>query len=306
MPFPKLPPTAAYLRFGNPAKRNALSLAVLKDLRGQLERHLTSPVSGRVLLLPPFGPAALDSVRDGEYRWLVDAGEWRRERAGLPDVLVLRSEGPVFCSGHDLGELAGRDELAAETLFGECAAVLSLLRRSPAPVVCPVQGLATAAGFQLAMATDYPVALASTRFCLPGMRIGFPCVSPAVWASRRLPPALVYRMFATGDSLPASDLAGAVDVVPVPDHAEAQDTAAAAFEDRVATVIRRLGVETAGQAQAFGKWAFWTQRAREGDGDPVDSAGWAGRVMAFQSGRLEDAREGIAAFLEKRAPSWRT
>jgi len=307
MPFPKLPPGAAYVRLGNPARRNALSLAVLRDLRRQLQGYLTSPASGRVLTLPPFNPEGLELVRTSEYRWLVDADEWRKQRAGLPGVLVLRSEGPVFCSGHDLAELAGLDGPAAEELFDECAGVMSLLRRSPAPVVCPVQGLATAAGFQLAMAADYPVALAGTPFCLPGMRIGFPCVSPATFASRRLHPALAYRMFATGDAVPASELHGAVDVVPVPEHSEAADTAAAAFEARVASVVRRLAVETAGQAQAFGKWAFWAQLARsDGDDGFVAAARWAGGVMALQSGRLEDTKEGISAFLEKRTPSWRT
>ena len=307
MALPKLPSAAAYIHLRNPGKRNALSLCVLKDLRDQLHRHLTSPATGKVLTLPPFRHSSLKSIQSGEHRWLLDADEWKAKRAGLPKALVLRSEGPVFCSGHDLKELAGQDEAAAKDLFDACADVMSLIRHSPAPVVCPVQGTATAAGFQMAMAADYPIALASTLFCLPGMRIGFPCVSPATFVARRLPPALVYRMFATGDAVPAAELGAAVDVVSIPKHAESTDTAAAAFEARVDAVVQRLAVDTSGQAQAFGKWAFWTQLARADSNDSfVEAARWASGVMALQSGHLEDANEGIAAFVEKRAPSWKT
>ena len=119
-------------------------------------------------------------------------------------------------------------------------------------------GLATAAGFQLAMCTDYPISLADTKFQLPGMTIGLPCTSPATAVSRRVPPAVAYRMFMTGEPLRADQLHGAVDVVPVPEHAESTDTAKAAFEKRVGDVVQRL-VSLPAQPQAFGKWAYWAQ-----------------------------------------------
>jgi enoyl-CoA hydratase/carnithine racemase len=330
MAFPKLPARAAYIHINNPKKRNALSLSVLEDLHAQLSRHLTSPRSGRLLLLPPFQPEALKSLDkdrkaeddgQGSTKWLTDSAAWRREREGLPNVLVLRSKGPVFSAGHDLRELSELPEDEVRRTFGLCARVMALIRRSPAPVVCPVQGLATAAGFQLALTADLPIALASTRFQLPGMRIGLPCTSPVTAVSRRLPSALAYRLFATGESISAAELGGGVlDVVPVPEHAEATDTAAAAFEARVDGVVRRLAEETAGQPQAFGKWAYWTQLGiqqqqqhqqhsyAEAGGFASDleaAAGWAGGAMAMHA-QSEDAREGIGAWMEKRPPKWKT
>lgn len=319
MALPKLPARAAYIHLNNPKKRNALSLSVLQDLRSQLHRHLTSPRTGRLLLLPPFEPDTIKALKShtvdtryGPTQWLTDSATWRRDREGLPSVLVLRSEGPVFSAGHDLRELRQTPEADVWKTFALCAEVMSLIRRSPVPVVCPIHGLASAAGFQLAMSTDYPIALGSTRFQLPGMCIGLPCTSPATAVSRRLPAALAYRLFATGESISARELgAGVLDVVPVPEHAESTDTAAAAFEARVEEVVKRLAEETAGQPQAFGKWAYWTQLAVHNRGerqfaDEYEAAAqWAGGVMAMHA-QSEDAKEGMSAFAEKRTPKWKT
>lgn len=186
---------------------------------------------------------------------------------------------------------------------------MSLIRNYPGVVVAAVQGLATAAGCQLAMTADVPIAAADTRFQLPGMGIGLPCTSPSVAVSRRVPPGLAYRMFATAEPVTGAELgSGVLDVVEVPEHAESTDTRAKAFEERVAHVVARLA-GTSGQAQALGKWAFWTQLGMRGAEDGGDgykyAAEWAGRMMALHA-RSEDAREGIAAWRGKRNPEWKT
>ena len=204
MNWPKLPTRAAYLALNNPKRRNALSLAVLRDLRNQLHRYNTSPQDGKLRILPPFQPNILqkleaahnktDSQAGREYSWLLDASRWREVRNGLPNVLVLRSEGPVFSAGHDLGELRRLPHHEVKETFALCAEVMSLIRRSPAPVVGLIQGLATAAGCQLAVTTDMPIACASTPFRLPGASMGLPCTSPSTAVSRRLGNAFTYRM----------------------------------------------------------------------------------------------------------------
>ena len=170
-----------------------------------------------------------------------------------------------------------------------------------------ITGLATAAGFQLAISTDYPIALANTPFRLPGASIGFPCTSPSTAVSRRISTPLAYRLFATAESIPAQDLQGAVDIVPIPENTGSSDIAHKAFEDRVDKVVRRLAEETAGQPQALGKWAFWTQLGLKSDGGDGynEAAAWAGRVMALHA-RCEDAKEGIDCFFAKRKPNWKT
>lgn len=162
MNWPKLPAKAAYLVLNNPKRRNALSLAVLRDLRDQLYKYNTSTKDGKFRILPPFHPSILDKLEavhekndpQADYAWLVDAAKWREAREGLPSVIVLKSDGPVFSAGHDLGELRQLPHHEVKETFAICAEVMSLIRRSPAIVVAYIQGLATAAGCQLALATD--------------------------------------------------------------------------------------------------------------------------------------------------------
>lgn len=308
MSWPALPVRAAYLSLKNVARRNALSLAVLRDLKSQLHQYNTSPTDGKLRILPPFKPDVLNELEaclhgnssSSSLGWLVDSKAWQAEREGLPNAIVLRSEGPVFSSGHDLGELKKLSHDEVKETFALCAEVMTLIRRSPAPVVGVIQGLATAAGCQLALTTDIPIACASTQFRLPGASIGLPCTSPSTSVSRRLGPAFTYKMLALAEPMRADQLpGGAVDVV----------SDAAELETRVETVVKRLAKDTAGQPQALGKWAYWTQYGMNGQtsgGDGYEEAvAWTGRVMALHA-RSDDAQEGIAAFFEKRQPVWKT
>jgi enoyl-CoA hydratase/carnithine racemase len=308
--WPTLPSRAAYLALHNASRRNALSLSVLRDLRAQLHAHNTSPLDGKLCILPPFNPSLLPKLEaavDGhadpdidQYTWLVNAQRWREERKDLPNVIVLRSSGPVFCAGHDLGELKTLSNEEVKETFALCAEVMSLIRRSPAPVVGVIQGLATAAGAQLALTTDLPIALAGTLFRLPGASLGLPCTSPSTAVSRRLGPAFTYRMLALAEPVRADQMGGAIEIV-----AEGSQEA---LEKRVREVVSQLAERTAPQPQGLGKWAFWTQvglDGREAGGDGYEEAAeWTGRVMALHA-RSEDAREGMESFLEKRKPEWK-
>jgi enoyl-CoA hydratase/carnithine racemase len=310
MNWPKLPVRAAYLTLNNARRRNALSLTVLRDLRDQLHSFNTSPKDGKLRLLPPFKPEILkalelahvgqDAEAAQEYGWLLEASEWQAHREGLPNVLVLRSDGPVFCSGHDLGELRQLPHNEVKETFALCAEVMSMIKRSPAPVIGFIQGLATAAGCQLALTTDLPIACSNTQFRLPGASLGLPCTSPSTAVARKLGNAFTYRMLALAEPITADQLPnGAVETVSDP----------TTLESRVAAMVEQLASNTAGQPQALGKWAYWTQvgmNGREGGGDGYeDAVSWTGRVMALHA-RAADAREGMNAFFEKRPPSWKT
>lgn len=310
--WPALPARAGYLALKNGRRRNALSLAILRDLRDQLHKHNKSPVDGKVRILPPFKPEILAELEQAikqekseakeTYGWLVDSKQWQEHRQGLPSVIVLRSEGPVFSSGHDLGELRTLSHDEVKETFALCAEVMSLIRRSPAPVVGVIQGLATAAGAQLALTTDLPIASASTQFRLPGATMGLPCTSPSTAVSRKLGPAFTYRMLALAEPHRADQLPpGAVEVVANED----------ALEKRVAAIVSQLSEGTAGQPQALGKWAYWTQLGFNGTGSGAggdgyeDAVAWSGRVMALHA-KSDDAQEGMQAFFEKRPPGWKT
>src|SRR4029077_3104648 len=113
------------LTLNRPEKRNALSFELLT----QLERAIESVAANEQVL-----------------------------------VVVVGSRGPVFCSGHDLGEMVGRSEEEYHTLFSLCTRVMLGLRRLPQPVIARVQGVARAAGCQLVAACDFAVAAAEATF----------------------------------------------------------------------------------------------------------------------------------------------
>ncbi len=60
-------------------------------------------------------------------------------------TVILRAEGPVFSSGHDLRELQAADEESTTRIFALCTEVMEAIRVLPQPVIAQVQGLATAA-----------------------------------------------------------------------------------------------------------------------------------------------------------------
>ena len=82
-------------------------------------------------------------------------------------VIVIRSTGPVFSSGHDLNELVGQDRESYSGVFADCTEVMELIRLLPKPVIAQVQGLATAAGCQLVATCDLSVAAGTARFATP-------------------------------------------------------------------------------------------------------------------------------------------
>jgi enoyl-CoA hydratase/carnithine racemase len=211
-------------------------------------------------------------------------------------VVVLAAEGPAFSSGHNLKEMqAARNdpdagEAAMAALFGRCAQVMTAIVNLRVPVIAAVEGLATAAGCQLVASCDLAVAGAGARFCTPGVNNGLFCHTPAVALARNLSRKHAMQMLLTGDVIDAASAERFGLVSQVVDEGQALPTAQA-LAARIAT--------RSGEAIAFGKTAFYAQAPL-----PLDQAyGLATEVMVrnFLAG---EAKEGIAAFLEKREPNW--
>ena len=108
------------------------------------------------------------------------------EEAGASDArgVVLAANGPVFSSGHNLGELAGADLASIRRLFQVCTDMMDTVQAIPQPVVAKVHALATAAGCQLVATCDLAVAADEASFATPGVKIGLFCSTPMVAVSR--------------------------------------------------------------------------------------------------------------------------
>lgn len=205
-------------------------------------------------------------------------------------VVILAAAGPVFCSGHDLRELAGATPEQCHRLFSTCARMMLALRNLPQPVIARVQGLATAAGCQLAATCDLVVAAEEARFATPGLKIGLFCTTPMVPLVRVMPAKLALEMLLTAEPISASRAleGGLVNrVVPADQLVSATWT--------LAETIARSCPEVV----ALGKRAFYRQL-------PLDEpAAYDDAVPVITANATHPAAcEGIAAFLEKRTPCW--
>ncbi len=207
-------------------------------------------------------------------------------------VIVLAGAGPAFCAGHDLKEMRARDydPAYAKELFALCAEVMQAIVALPKPVIARVHGVATAAGAQLVASADLAVAAEDARFATPGVHIGLFCSTPMVALSRNIAQKHAMRMLLTGDLIDAATALrfGLVnDVVP-----------AAELEARTLALARKIASKSS-LTVAIGKKAFYRQAEL-----PLSEAyAYASDVMA-ENLKARDAREGIGAFLDKRAPCW--
>jgi enoyl-CoA hydratase/carnithine racemase len=214
------------------------------------------------------------------------------EEAGRSSAsgIVLAGEGPVFSAGHDFGDVSSRDLLGVRELLQLCTSLMNTIQSVPQVVVARVHGLATAAGCQLVASCDLAVAAESAGFALPGGKGGWFCHTPAVPVARSVGRKRLMEMVLTGDvvdALTALDW-GLVNRV-VPD-----DQLDQAVDHLLMRATR--GSRT---SKAIGKQTIYAQLDRP----EADAYAIALEVMASAS-QLPGAREGMAAFLEKRPPVW--
>lgn len=207
-------------------------------------------------------------------------------------VVVLAGNGPAFCAGHDLKELraANYSRAYTEILFADCAELMQAIVHLPKPVIAQVHGIATAAGCQLVASCDLAVAAEDSRFATPGVNIGLFCSTPMVALSRNVAPKHAMQMLLTGDLIDARTAFrfGLLnELVP-----------AAELAEHTHALARKIA-EKSSLTLAIGKEAFYRQLEL----GLSDAYAYTREVMANNL-EMQDAREGIGAFIEKRAPQW--
>ncbi|MCT7291100.1 enoyl-CoA hydratase [Rhodococcus sp. PAE-6] len=206
-------------------------------------------------------------------------------------VIVVRAEGPVFSAGHDLRQMIGRTLDEERAIFETCNEMMRTVQSIPQPVIASVQGTALAAGCQLVAACDLAVAAGDARFGTPGVRIGLFCSTPMVAVSRAIGRKRALQMLLTGDTIDAETAAdwGLVNYVVEPETLE------------TATTELALKIATSSPAtMRIGKEAFYRQIDL-----PQETAYAAMAETMASNAMIDDAQEGMTAFLEKRAPVWK-
>ncbi len=205
-------------------------------------------------------------------------------------AIVIKAAGRVFSAGHDLSEFPGRDEAFYRELFDACVELMTTIQNVQVPVIAQVEGMATAAGCQLVATCDLVVAASTATFATPGVKIGLFCSTPMVALSRAVPRKLAMEMLLTGEPIDAERAlaAGLINVVAPPDR----------VEEAVAALIAKV-TRFSPYVVGLGKQAFYRQAEM-----PQDEAYTFTKDVMTRNAAAAPAREGIAAFLEKRAPRW--
>ena len=206
-------------------------------------------------------------------------------------VVVIAARGRGFCSGHDLKEIRAMHDVAdVEALFARCSRMMMTLTQLPQPVIAKVHGLATAAGCQLVATCDLAVAATTATFATPGVNIGAFCSTPSVALARAVGRKHAMEMLLTG--LPISaERALAIGLVNRIAPPEALDAEVAALATLIAS--------KSSAAIASGKQVFYRQLEM-----PLPEAyEMAGHSIACDF-FTDDGKEGVDAFLSKRAARW--
>jgi enoyl-CoA hydratase/carnithine racemase len=204
-------------------------------------------------------------------------------------IVVITGEGKAFCAGGDFAQMTGGADANALPPKGDYADLLLALTRFEKPVIAKVNGHAMGGGLGIVAACTFAIASSDAQLGTPEINVGlFPMMIMAVLA-RIVPRRRLLKMMLRGEKIGATEAAalGLCDVV-APD---ALDAAVKALADELASkspVTIKLGL------RAFA------------DQDGVDLA----EALPMLRDRLaeclstDDAREGLMAFLEKRAPKW--
>jgi enoyl-CoA hydratase/carnithine racemase len=203
----EIAPPVATITLNRPDRRNALSLAVMRELTDLLGQVSRDP-----------------SVR----------------------AVIVRATGPVFSAGHDLTELVGGHRQGYQEVFEACVVLMETIQRIPQPVIAEVAGIATAAGCQLVATCDLAIAAEGARFATPGVKIGLFCSTPMVAVTRAIGRKRALEMLLTGEFVDAATAAewGLVNRVVPADQLEAATRELAEKVASASPYTVRIGKET--------------------------------------------------------------
>jgi enoyl-CoA hydratase len=203
-------------------------------------------------------------------------------------VVVLEGAGRHFCAGNDLGDFETMTSANAPERMQGAREAFWAVRDCPLPVVAAVHGAALGTGLAIAASADLIVAAEDAQFGLPELSVGV--MGGARHLARLVPQQLVRKMFLTADPVSGAELArfgGAAEAVP---------------RDQLTGAARALALRIARHspsAARVGKRALNQIEAMDLKSGYEAEQGYTGDLADHP-----DAKEALAAFRDKRAPSY--
>jgi 2-(1,2-epoxy-1,2-dihydrophenyl)acetyl-CoA isomerase len=234
-------------------------------------------------------PEALNSLTVPMKQDLLAAFR-RVERDAAVRAVVLTGAGRAFCAGQDLRERLQPDAAPLGVELRErYNPIIRAMRALPKAIVGAINGVAAGAGASLAMACDIRIAAEGASFALAFGRVGLVPDSGATWFLPRLVGATR-----------AAELALLNEPVSAPDAVRLGLVGRVVPADRLPSVAQEVAARLAAgapRATALTKRALDAAWERD-----LDAALDAEADLQDEAGRTKDHAEGMAAFLEKRAP----
>jgi enoyl-CoA hydratase/carnithine racemase len=206
-------------------------------------------------------------------------------------VILLKGAGKAFCAGIDVNELEGKSAMEYKAWIEHMEKPLVTISRMSKPVIAQVQGVAAANGAGLVAAADLAIAAENTKFGLTAINVGLNCVGPVVPVSRSIGRKRALELLLYGDLIKAPralEMGLLNRVVPKDKLAEEarQWAALLARKSPIATQISKKAFYAAADLDYYKQFEYMNE--------------------AFA--RLcttDDAKEGVAAFFERRNPEWK-
>jgi len=250
----------------------------------ELVHYTTSAGVATITLDSPHNRNALSS----RLRRQLTASLTAAQQDDSVRVIVLEHTGPVFCAGMDLKESRGSD--STDQGVNEFPAILQQLWDSPKPVVAKLRGPARAGGVGMVAAADIAVAVHDATFAFTEVRIGVIPAIISVTVLPRLSARAAHELFLTGETFDATRAAdiGLINSAVTADELDSE-------------VSRFVDALSRGGPRAL---AATKELLREPPHDTVAAAFSAMTERSAEFFASEEGQEGMAAFAEKRSPSW--
>jgi enoyl-CoA hydratase/carnithine racemase len=260
-----------------------MAVLLVDDLAGGVRRLTLHRPERKNALSPELVTALDDALKaadgDASVRVVLLTGAGDGEKA-------------AFCAGGDLGGgLVGDGFFEQHLARGAFAELLLTLRRMKTPTVAAVNGLALGGGFGIVLGCDLAVAADDARLGTPEVKRGLFPMMIAALIDEVLPKKAAMELMLTGGEVSGQR---AVDLGIVNRVVPRADVAAAALQ--LASTVASMSPAVL----ALGKRAVSLQRDM-----PFEQKLMFLRDQLTLNLQLEDAAEGVAAFLEKRSPDWK-
>jgi enoyl-CoA hydratase/carnithine racemase len=206
-------------------------------------------------------------------------------------VVLLKGAGKAFCAGIDVNELAGKTAMEYKAWIEHMERPLYTISRMKKPVIAQLHGVAAANGAGLVAAADLAIAAENARMGLTAIKVGLNCVGPVIPVARSVGRKRALELLYFGELIGAPEALamGLVNRIVSKDNLEQEARAWAVDLARRSPVALQIAKQAyyAAEDMSYHKQFEYMNEA-------------FARLCT-----TSDAKEGVAAFFEKRPPQWK-